>query len=257
MTAAAPADDGPTPDAVRCRRGQLLARSAAGTILRRGRARPHLRVPRQCQGYRLAVRSSGPQREQSSSSSDDNGLERRTCRPSPRAARPGGRSPPTSWRSWPVPVSQSPRSGLWCHDRESCRGGLEHAQQPLERPQIALVLHTFQAATGGPGRRGVIYSSPQPDRVNSTDRVNSIRLCLRDELVDAATVRADHAWLPRHDRSWLVGADDHELQHCRMWRPTSSQPAQAVHRERSRASGRCDQPSRHAEALRIRSSSRP
>jgi hypothetical protein len=151
----------------------------------------------------IQVRSSGPQREQSSSSSDDNGLERRTCRPSPRAARPGGRSPPTSWRSWPVPVSQSPRSGLWCHDREGCRGGLEHAQQPLERPQIALVLHTFQAATGGPGRRGVIYSTPQPDRVNSTDRVNSIRPCLRDELVDAATVRADHAWLPRHDRSWL------------------------------------------------------
>lgn len=42
----------------------------------------------------IQVRSSGPQREQSSSSSDDNGLERRTCRPSPRAARPGGRSPP-------------------------------------------------------------------------------------------------------------------------------------------------------------------
>jgi hypothetical protein len=43
VTAAAPADDGPPPDAVRCRGGQLLARSAAGTILRRGWARPHLR----------------------------------------------------------------------------------------------------------------------------------------------------------------------------------------------------------------------
>jgi catechol 2,3-dioxygenase-like lactoylglutathione lyase family enzyme len=50
---------------------------------------------------------------------------------------------------------------------------------------------SLRAATGGPGRRGVIHSSPQPDRVNSTDRVRSIRPCLRDELVDAATVRAD------------------------------------------------------------------
>ena len=48
-------------------------------------------------------------------------------------------------------------------------------------------------SAGGPGRRGVIHSSPQPDRVNSTDRVNSIRPCLRDELVDAATELVDAA----------------------------------------------------------------
>jgi hypothetical protein len=186
-------------DVVSCSRGRLPAPSFAGS----GETSPAGTKAMSGLPSGIQVRSSGPQREQSSSSSDDNGLERRTCRPSPRAAvlvagprlRAGdpGQFRFRSRRGRAYGVTIAKVAG----------GGLEHAQQPLERPQIALVLHTFQAATGGPGRRGVIYSSPQPDRVNSTDRVNSIRPCLRDELVDAATVRADHAWLPRHDRSWL------------------------------------------------------
>ena len=112
--AAAPADDGPAAAAVRCRRGQLLVGSAAGSIFRR--------VGRDLTcGYQGNVRAT-------------------VWQPSPiigtpegaviiligrfplRAARPGGRSPAYELAILAVPVSQSPRSGLWGDDGEGGRG---------------------------------------------------------------------------------------------------------------------------------------
>ena len=94
VTAAAPGDDGPTPDAARCRHGRLLARSApAPSFAGVGRDLT-------C-GYQamsglpsgIHVRSSGSWIVQSSSSSGDFRLERRACRPAPGALA-------SRWRRW-------------------------------------------------------------------------------------------------------------------------------------------------------------
>ena len=140
-------------------------------------------VPRSTSGLPSGsqVRSSGPRREQSSSSSDDNGLQRRDCRPARGAARPGGGSPPTSWRSWPVPVPQSPRPGLRCHDGE---GGGGH--------------RAGAAAAGGPrGRRGARY---RPGRRRRPD---------------GATVKRDRGMRPQGSGPWRLNEPGSVARHPR------------------------------------------
>ena len=107
-TPAAAADDGPTPDAVRCttwsaacevgcRRHPSPRLGETSPAVRRATVRVAVWHPSRIGGE--------PGRSSHPSTWGDFCLERRACRPARGPLVLGGRSPPASWRSWPATVS--------------------------------------------------------------------------------------------------------------------------------------------------------